>query len=116
MVLGVMKWDIHPDKVDAYANWTGSAIQRCLAAPGVVEFRAYRGMAGAQQVLTTWEFADLASWAAWRESDLVQQVLDELYTVGVSVVVEVWGPSPVVPAPIRPARVPSGDVWYHSGA
>ena len=43
VVLAVMKWDIYPDKVEAYLKWTAGAIKRTLAAPGVVEFRAYRG-------------------------------------------------------------------------
>ncbi len=41
MILYVVKWDIHPDKVDAYKEWAKSAIQRELSVPGVVEFRAY---------------------------------------------------------------------------
>ncbi len=41
MVLLVQKWGIHPDKLEAYMKWTESAIQRTLAVPGVVEFRAY---------------------------------------------------------------------------
>lgn len=40
MVLQVMKWDIHPDKVEAYSKWTEGAIKRTLSVPGVVEFRA----------------------------------------------------------------------------
>jgi hypothetical protein len=27
MVLYVMKWDIHPDKLDAYIKWTAGAIK-----------------------------------------------------------------------------------------
>jgi len=41
MVLYVLRWDIHPDKVEAYLKWTEGAIRRTLAVPGVVEFRAY---------------------------------------------------------------------------
>lgn len=51
MVLLVQKWDIHPDKLEAYTKWTESAIQRTLAVPGVVEFRAYRAATGPDQVL-----------------------------------------------------------------
>jgi len=102
MVLFVVKWDIHPDKVDAYLEWLKSAVPRTLGVPGVVEFRAYRGAAGAPQILATYEFADLAAWAAWYTHEDAQKVWAELHTVGLNVTAELWGPSPVMPKPIRP--------------
>ena len=102
MVLFINKWDIHPDKTDAYLKWTEGAIQRTLSVPGVVEFRAYRPASGSAQVVVTYEFADMEAWAAWQSSDEVQTVLDELHTLALNVTLEVWGPSPVVPDPIRP--------------
>jgi antibiotic biosynthesis monooxygenase (ABM) superfamily enzyme len=100
--MAVMKWDIHPDKVDAYLKWTEGAIKRTTGVRGVVEFRAYRTSVGDHQVVITYEFADLASWAAWRGNTEVEKVLDELHTLGLNVTTELWGPSPVVPKPIRP--------------
>lgn len=102
MVLYVMKWDVHPDKVDAYLNWTQGAIRRTLAVPGVVEFRAYRPATGASQAVVTYEFADFAAWAAFYAHEDIQKVLDELRTLTLNVTAELWGPSPVVPKPIRP--------------
>ncbi len=104
MVLYVMKWDIHPDKADAYLKWSESAIKRTLAVPGVVEFRAYRPSAGASQAVITYEFNDLEAWAAWSSKENVQQVLTELRTLALNVKSELWGPSPVVPAPFRPGK------------
>ena len=104
MVLSVLKWDVHPDKLEAYLKWTESAIKRTVSVPGVVEFRAYRGAAGAPQVVITYEFADMSAWAAWYSNEELQKVLSELHTVGVNVTTELWGPSPVVPAPIRPGK------------
>jgi hypothetical protein len=46
MVLYVMKWDILAEEVKAYGEWAQSAIQRSVAAPGVVEFRGYRLVPG----------------------------------------------------------------------
>jgi antibiotic biosynthesis monooxygenase (ABM) superfamily enzyme len=104
MVLCVLKWDIHPDKYEAYLKWTEGAIRRTVGGPGVVEFRAYRGAAGCPQVAITYEFADMASWAAWYSNADVQAVLTELHTLALNVATEVWGPSPVVAAPIRPGK------------
>jgi quinol monooxygenase YgiN len=104
MVLYTMKWDIHPDKVEAYLKWTEGAIKRTVGAPGVVEFRAYRPASGASQVAITYEFADMAAWAAWNMNEDVQKVLTELHTLALNVTSELWGPSPVVPAPVRPGR------------
>jgi antibiotic biosynthesis monooxygenase (ABM) superfamily enzyme len=104
VVLVVLKWDINPDKVDAYLKWTGGAIKRILAVPGVTEFRAYRSIAGTRQAQVTYEFPDLATWAAWRSNEEVQRATDELYTVALNVTTEVWGPSPVVPKAIRPGK------------
>ncbi len=102
MVLQVMKWNIHPDKTEAYLKWAESAIKRTLAAPGVVEFRAYRPVTGDSQIVTTYEFADMQAWATWRGDEDGQKVLDELRTLALDVSIELWGPSPVVPRPIRP--------------
>jgi quinol monooxygenase YgiN len=104
MVLQVMKWDIHPDKTDDYLKWTESAIKRTLAVPGVVEFRAYRPPTGASQVVSTYEFADMSAWAAWQNDENIRIVMDELHTLALNINVEVWGPSKIVPEPIRPGK------------
>ena len=79
MVLQITKWDIHPDKAEAYLKWTQGAIQGTVGAPGVVEFRAYRPVTGSHQFVTTYEFADLAAWAAWRANANVEKVLVGLH-------------------------------------
>lgn len=101
-VLYVMKWNINPDKAEEYPKWTQSSIQKTLGIPGVVEFRAYRGPAGDSQVIATYEFADMKAWAEWQDHEDVKRANEELYTVATNVKMELWGPSPVVPKPIRP--------------
>jgi antibiotic biosynthesis monooxygenase (ABM) superfamily enzyme len=98
----VMKWDIHPDKVEAYLKWAEDALKRKMAVPGMVELRAYHGIAGAPQVVVTHEFADLASFAAWQSNKEIQKIQDEVHTFALNVTAELWGPSPLVPKPIRP--------------
>ena len=104
MVLYVLKWDILPDKKEVYTEWSPSAIQRTVAAPGVVEFRGYRPATGSSQVVVTYEFADMVAWSTWDAREDVQQVLNELCDFTTNVSLELWGPSPVVPEPIRPGK------------
>lgn len=49
----------------------------------------------------TFEFADLADWAAWSSSEQSQQVLSEMRTMTLNLDIEAWGPSPLVPQPVR---------------
>ena len=104
MVLFVMKWDILPDKIEAYKEWTSSATKRLISAPGVIEFRGYRPSTGSHQVVVTYEFADFPSWAAWVENEDVRKVKDEMQALTCNRSTELWGPSPVVPEPIRPGK------------
>ncbi|NQU33127.1 MAG: antibiotic biosynthesis monooxygenase [Bacteroidetes bacterium] len=99
-----MKWDIHPDKVEAYAKWAQTAIKRTISVPGVVEFRAYRSATGSSQVVTTYEFSEMSDWAAWNSNADMQKVMEELHTLALNVNIEIWGLSPVVPEPIRPGN------------
>lgn len=104
MVLYVMKWDIHPDKIETYLDWTKSAIKKELSVPGVVEFRAYRPASGNSQVVCTYEFNDMDAWSVWLNHEDIQKLMDELHTLALNVKKEIWGPSPVVPIPIRPGN------------
>ena len=102
MVLWIMKWDINPAKVDSYGEWAQGAIPKVIGAGGVVEFRGYRPVTGGHRVVTTTEFADLTAWQAWYESEAVQNVLADMASMALNLETELWGPSPVVPQPIRP--------------
>ena len=104
MVLYVQKYDIDPDKAEAFAKWAEDAIKRSLAVPGVVEFRAYRTALGTSQIVVTYEFADMGVWATWFNSEEGQKLWEELHTLALNISTELWGPSPVVPAPIRPGK------------
>ncbi len=104
MVLLVTKWNLRPDKDEAYATWAKSVIPRQLAVKGVVEFRGYRPATGAHRIVVTYEFADMAAWAAWDSHEDIQKARNELNTFATDVTTELWGPSPVVPAPIRPGK------------
>jgi heme-degrading monooxygenase HmoA len=104
MVIQVNKWDIHPDKVEAYTAWAKTAVPKVLAVPGLIEFRAYRPVTGTSQIVTTYEFADFSAWAAWYAHAEIQKLTEERRTFTVNEVSELWGPSPIVPEPIRPGK------------
>ncbi len=104
MVLYVVKYVIHPDKMEAFSKWAEGAVKRTLTTPGLVEYRAYRPVTGPSQVVSTYEFADMAAWAAWQGTEVMQTLNAELHTFTLDVTAELWGPSPVVPAPLRPKR------------
>ena len=101
MVLYVVKYDIHPDKVEAYHEWAPNAVRRLLAVPGLIEFRGYRPATGASQVVTTFEFTDFAACFAWYAREEAQTLIAERRTLTINEVSELWGPSLVAPEPIR---------------
>ncbi len=102
VVLYVMKWDILSGKEDAYTQWAQSTIPRTLAVPGITEFRGYRPATGSSRVVVTYEFADMNAWASWYSNEELQKILDELYAFVTNISRELWGPSPIVPEPLRP--------------
>ncbi|MDE3089771.1 MAG: antibiotic biosynthesis monooxygenase [Chloroflexota bacterium] len=104
MVLLVTKYDIHPDKVDAFRRFAEDMLKRIPTLPGLVEFRAYRGLAGAPRVIETWEFADMAAFAAWWTSEEVQKQVTEFTPFVLNRTRELWDTSPNVPTPIRPGK------------
>ena len=99
MVLQVNKWNIHPDKIEAYLKWAETAIKRTITTK-VGEFRAYRSITGDSQVMTTYQFSDIASWAEWQGNEDVQKVMNELRTLALNINMEVWGASPIAPTPV----------------
>lgn len=104
MVLYIQKYDVVHGMMDEFIEWAKTAIPRILAVPGLVEFRSYRPAVSDSQIANTYEFADMASWAAFQENETVQQLLLEVRTYTVHFNSELWGPSPVVPAPLRPGQ------------
>ena len=103
MVLYVMRFNILPDKVDKYNKWIENYYRLTLAVRGVVEFRAYRTLASSQgHIVATYEFKNMGTWAKWYSSNELQKFLDELKKYVTNLTFELWGPSPIVPEPIRP--------------
>jgi antibiotic biosynthesis monooxygenase (ABM) superfamily enzyme len=105
MVLYVTKYDVRPEKAEAFTKWaTESAIPRILEIPGMVELRSYRPATGSHQIAVTYEFTDMAACAAWLAHPDYQAMMAEFRTLGTNFTAELWGPSPVVPEPLRPKK------------
>jgi len=104
MVIYIMKWDIRPEKGEAYQEWAQSAISGLLAIPGVVEFRAFRTIMSSHQVAVMYEFKDMQSWVSWQDHEDTKKILEQGRHCITNISMELLGPSPVVPEPIRPGQ------------
>ena len=98
-------FDILPGaNLQAYADFAKRSIGTALQAPGFVEFRANRNALGSPQVRATWVWQSKADWEKFGESATGMAMEDEFRTYVTNYHVEIWGPSALVPEPIRPKR------------
>ncbi len=102
MVLYVIKWDILPGMDEAYQEWAKKATEMSLKLPGVIEFRAFRSLIGGNQVCCTYEFNDMETWASWLANEEFQNHFQKGREYWTNMSQELYGPSPIVPKPIRP--------------
>ena len=99
-----LKYDLLPGfDQQAYQVWAKKAIGTVLQSPGLVEFRANRNMMASPQVRTTSVFKTMTDWVNFAESAgwlaIKAELSDQFAT---NICVDIWGPSPVVPEPLRP--------------
>ena len=88
---------------EAYGAWAQKTLGTIMQAPGLVEFRAYRNMLGDPQVRSTTVWNTLADWANYTDSDEWRATEEEARGLITNIQVEIWGPSPIVPEPLRPS-------------
>jgi antibiotic biosynthesis monooxygenase (ABM) superfamily enzyme len=86
----------------AYLEYSKRALATMLKAPGLVEIRAYRSLLGSPHVRLTLLWQTLADWAKFAESRERQMLDSELLKFATGIGLELWGPSPAVPEPLRP--------------
>jgi antibiotic biosynthesis monooxygenase (ABM) superfamily enzyme len=101
-VVAVVKSDLRPEMAAAYVEWATANIPVQLAIPGLVELRVYRIIAGSSFAVATYEFTDLPAYAAWRSHPEAERIWMEAHKYLENISVELWGPSPTAPAPLRP--------------
>jgi heme-degrading monooxygenase HmoA len=97
-------WDQIPG-VDqrAYNAWAKKAIGTTLQQPGLIEFRAYRNLSGSPQILVVTEWDSVVDWARFAENSW-PALEAELRAFATNINYSLWGISPVVPQPLRPAK------------
>lgn len=103
-VLYMMRWNIPNQKEEKYTAWAKETIPRILGAPGLVEFRAYRAGAASHYILVIFEIKSKEAFSEFWEFLQREKLLEETYANTVDAVSELWGPSPLVPEPLRPKR------------
>jgi heme-degrading monooxygenase HmoA len=88
---------------EAYVEWAKETVGKILKAPGLVEFRAHRNILGSPQVRSTAVWQTLADWANYTDSDEWRALDAGLRAFATDIRIEIWGPSPVLPKPVRPS-------------
>ena len=104
MIEANISWDLLPGvDLRGYAAWAKKTAETMATQPGVMEFRANRNVLGNPQIRISITWKSLVDWATFAESDVWRSIDVELRGFATNVRVELWGPSPVVSEPIRPA-------------
>ena len=88
----------------AYGQLVAKAIDILRKAPGFVELRAHRNLLGSPQVRTTTVWQSVADWGKFREGTEQQAMEAELRAFVTNFKAELWGPSPLLPEPLRASR------------
>ena len=98
-------YDVLPGvDLKSYGAWAKRTAEAMARQPGVMEFRASRNVLGTPQVRTSVMWKSLAEWAKFAESDDWRSTQAELRGFATNIREELWGPSPVMPEPLRPAK------------
>ena len=88
----------------AYGARVKQITDAILQAPGFVELRAYRNLLGSPQVRTSSVWKTLDDWARFSQSAEWQTFEAEIHAFTTNIRTELWGPSPVLPEPLRPGQ------------
>ncbi len=102
MVEITFTYDFLPEiNEEAYAQVARKATKLMVTAPGFIEFRAHRNMMGSPHVKRTSVWRSLSDWASLAQKPEFQALTSEFRTYVTNLNVELWGPSPITPDPIK---------------
>lgn len=103
MIEVAFTYDFHPNIDEkAYAKVAKKATAMMLQAEGFVEFHAHRNLTGSPHVRRTSIWKSLKHWAALAQQPEFQDVTAEFRKYVTNLQVTLWGPSPLLPEPIKP--------------
>ena len=86
----------------AYAKLARQASTLMSRADGFIEFKANRNLVGSPHVRRTSCWKSLAHWAALAQQPDFQKLTEEFRYYVRNLHVNFWGPSPILPEPIKP--------------
>jgi heme-degrading monooxygenase HmoA len=105
MIEIVTTYDLrHQIDQEAYQAYVNKAVDTELRAAGFVELRAHRNMSGSPQVRVTHVWKSLADWARFVDSAESRALDPEFRSFVTNIEIQIWGPSPVMPEPLRPCE------------
>ncbi|MBE0572781.1 MAG: hypothetical protein IH618_14665 [Ignavibacteriaceae bacterium] len=103
MIEVAFTYDFIPNfDVVAYTKVARSATQIMLSSKGFIEFRANRNMMGSPNVRRTSVWQRLSDYAEMAQSPEFQKITQDFRKFVTNIDVQIWGPSPISPDPIRP--------------
>jgi len=105
MIEANMSWDLlHGVDVKAYGTWAKKAGESMAKQPGMIEFRASRNILGNPQIRISGMWKSLADWAKFIDGEVWRALEVELRSYATNLRIELWGPSPIIVEPLRPAK------------
>ena len=103
MIEVAFTYDFIPNfDVAAYTKVARSATQIMLSSKGFIEFRANRNLMGSPNVRRTSIWQSLSDYAVMAQSPEFQKITEDFRKFVTNIDVQIWGPSPISPEPIRP--------------
>ncbi|MCA9734075.1 MAG: antibiotic biosynthesis monooxygenase [Deferribacteres bacterium] len=103
MVEVTFTYDFHPNlDMNEYTKVARKATAMMVQADGFIEFHANRNMLGSPHVRRTSVWKSLAHWAAFAQQTEFQKLTADFRQHVTHLDVQIWGPSPLSPDPIRP--------------
>lgn len=86
---------------NSYTDLVRRATSMMVEADGFVEFRAHRNMLGSPQVRRTSVWKSLKAWSKLAQTSEFQIITTEFSGFVTHLDVQIWGPSPLTPEPIK---------------
>ena len=94
MIVYAQKFNVLPDKFDAYSEFAKRYMGKLMGVEGLEGIDAYLPVSGAHQRVVLYRFADMEAWAAWRAHKDVHESFEELRDFTTDRSEELWNPPP----------------------